>query len=176
MKDGRIVYENYRNNTNEETRFIAFSMTKSIISILVGVALEERRIKSLDNPIDRYLPELGSGGYRGVTIRQILQMRSGVDYEERYDFGNPGIAASNHEHSLVENVARFADAARTVNVKIRRGQCGNTRLWILPCSAGFSSESAAAARWRPTRPNDSGNPWARSRRLLHHGWPSRDGP
>ncbi len=36
------------------------------------------------------LPELKSGGYDGVTIRQILQMRSGVDYEERYDFGNPG--------------------------------------------------------------------------------------
>ena len=52
-----------------------------------------------------------------MTIRQILQMRSGVDYEERYDFGNPGIAANNHEHSLVENVARFADAARTMKRK-----------------------------------------------------------
>src|SRR6185312_15846203 len=49
MKDGRIVYETYRNNTNEATRFIAFSMTKSIISILVGIALQEQRIKSIED-------------------------------------------------------------------------------------------------------------------------------
>src|SRR5215468_2111801 len=46
MKGGRIVYETYRNQTNEATRFIAFSMTKSITSMLVGIALEEQRIKS----------------------------------------------------------------------------------------------------------------------------------
>jgi len=93
MKDGRIIYETYRNNTNERTRFIAFSMTKSITSLLIGIALQERRIQSIEDPITQYLPELRSGGYNGVTIRQILQMRSGVDYEERYDFGNPGVAA-----------------------------------------------------------------------------------
>jgi CubicO group peptidase (beta-lactamase class C family) len=158
MKDGRIVYENYRNNTNEETRFIAFSMTKSIISILVGVALEERRIKSLDDPIDRYLPELGSGGYSGVTIRQILQMRSGVDYEERYDFGNPGIAASNHEHSLVENVTRFADAARTVKRKNPPGTVWQYKTldtavlgWLIERVSGGSTLAAYTAQrlWEP---------------------------
>ncbi len=90
LKDGRIVSEIYRNNTDESTRFMAFSMTKSITSILIGRALEEKRIASLDDAITKYLPELGGGGYNGgVTIRQVLQMRSGVDYEERYDFGNP---------------------------------------------------------------------------------------
>jgi CubicO group peptidase (beta-lactamase class C family) len=113
-KDGRIVSEIYRNNTRDSTRFIAWSMTKSITSILVGCALQEGRIKSLDDPITRYLPELVGGGYDGVTIRQVLQMRSGVDYEERYDFGNPGTAARNHEYALVQNVVRFADAARTI--------------------------------------------------------------
>lgn len=114
MKDGRIVAEVYRNNTDERTRFIGWSMTKSITSILIGCALAERRIESLDDPVTRYLPELAGGGYDGVTIRQILQMRSGVDYEERYDFENPGVAARNHERALVRNVARFADVARTI--------------------------------------------------------------
>lgn len=114
MKDGRIVAEIYRNNTDERTRFIGWSMTKSITSILIGCALAERRIESLDDPVTRYLPELAEGGYDGVTIRQILQMRSGVNYEERYDFENPGVAARNHERALVRNVARFADAARTI--------------------------------------------------------------
>jgi CubicO group peptidase (beta-lactamase class C family) len=122
MKDGKIVSEIYRNNTNAATRFIAFSMTKSVTSILLGCALEEKRIRSIDDPITQYLPELKQGGYNGVTIKQVLEMRSGVDYEERYDFGNPGVAARNHELALVENVVRFADAAKTVPRKHPPGE------------------------------------------------------
>lgn len=114
IKDGKIVYENYRNYSNAQTQFIGWSMTKSIVSILVGVALEEGRIKSLDDDITDYLPELAGGAYKGVTIRQILAMRSGVDYVERYDFENPGIAAKNHILALVKNVARFVEAAKTI--------------------------------------------------------------
>lgn len=114
MKDGRIVSEIYRNNSVASTRFIGWSMTKSVTSVLMGCALAEKRIDSLDTPVSRYLPELKGGGYDGVTILQVMQMRSGVDYPERYDFANPGIAASNHIASLVKNVARFVDPARTI--------------------------------------------------------------
>jgi CubicO group peptidase (beta-lactamase class C family) len=114
IKDGRIVAEIYRNNSNERTRFIGWSMTKSITSVLIGCALAEGRFKSLDDRIETYLPELKGGGYEGVTIRQIMQMRSGVDYEERYDFEHPGTAASNHIAALVKNVARFVEPARTI--------------------------------------------------------------
>jgi CubicO group peptidase (beta-lactamase class C family) len=112
MKDGRIVSEIYRNNTDERSRFIGWSMTKSITSVLIGCALAEQRIDSLDAPITRYLPELSGGGYDGASIRDVMEMRSGVDYEERYDFENPGAAASNHIAALVRNTARFADVAR----------------------------------------------------------------
>jgi CubicO group peptidase (beta-lactamase class C family) len=114
MKDGRIVSEIYRNHTDASSRFIAWSMTKSITSVLIGCALADGSIDSLDTPISDYLPELRGGGYEGVTIRQVMQMRSGVDYEERYDFGNPGRAASNHIAALVRNTARFVDVARTL--------------------------------------------------------------
>ena len=114
MKNGRIVSEIYRNATSERSRFIAWSMTKSVTSMLIGCALAEGRIDSLDTPISRYLPELKGGGYEGVSIRHVMQMRSGVDYPERYDFANPGRAATNHIMSLVKNVTRFADAARTL--------------------------------------------------------------
>jgi CubicO group peptidase (beta-lactamase class C family) len=158
MKDGRIVYETYRNNTDESTRFIAFSMTKSITSLLVGIALEEHRIKSIDDPITSYLPELESGGYNGVTIRQILQMRSGVDYEERYDFGNPGVAARNHEHALVLNVARFADPARTIKRKNAPGSVWEYKTldtavlgWLIERVSGGSTVAAYTAQrlWEP---------------------------
>ena len=114
MMDGHIVSETYRNNTDERTRFIGWSMTKSITSVLIGCALAERRIDSLDTTITRYLPELSVGGYNGASIRDVMEMRSGVDYEERYDFETRGVAASNHIAALVRNTARFADAARTL--------------------------------------------------------------
>jgi CubicO group peptidase (beta-lactamase class C family) len=114
MKDGRIVSEIYRNATDERSRFIGWSMTKSVTSVLIGCALAQGRIDSLDTPISRYLPELRGGGYEGVSIRQVMQMRSGVDYEERYDFDHPGRAASNHIAALVKNTARFADVAQTL--------------------------------------------------------------
>lgn len=114
VKDGRIVSEIYRNNSDPRSRFIGWSATKSVTSVLIGCALEEGRIDSLDTPITRYLPDLAGGGYDGASIRQVMQMRSGVDYEERYDFANPGVAASNHIAALVRNTARFADAARAL--------------------------------------------------------------
>lgn len=114
MKDGHIVSEIYRNNTDPSSRFIAWSMTKSLTSVLIGCALADGSIDSLDTPISDYLTELRGGAYEGVTIRQVMQMRSGVDYEERYDFANPGTAASNHIAALVRNTARFADVARTL--------------------------------------------------------------
>ena len=153
MKDGRIVAEIYRNNTGPATRFMAFSMTKSITSVLIGCALEEKRIKSIDDAITVYLPELKSGAYNGVTIRQIMQMRSGVDYEERYDFGNPGTAARNHEQALVKNVARFADAARTIARKHPPGQVWQYKTldtavlgWLLERVSGGSTVAAYTAQ------------------------------
>jgi CubicO group peptidase (beta-lactamase class C family) len=158
MKDGRIVSEVYRNNTDETTRFMAFSMTKSITSVLIGCALAEGRIESLDAPITQYLPELKTGGYNGVTIRQILQMRSGVDYEERYDFGNPGTAARNHELALVKNVVRFADAARTIKRKAKPGELFEYKTldtavlgWLIERVSGGSTVAAYTAQrlWEP---------------------------
>jgi CubicO group peptidase (beta-lactamase class C family) len=158
MKDGRIVSEIYRNNTDQTTRFIAFSMTKSVTSVLIGCAVAEKRIASIDDPITKYLPELEAGAYKGVTIRQVLQMRSGVDYEERYDFGNPGIAARNHELSLVENVVRFADVARTVRRKHPPGEVFQYKTldaavlgWLLERVSGGSSVAAYTAQrlWEP---------------------------
>ncbi|WCT79877.1 serine hydrolase domain-containing protein [Novosphingobium humi] len=157
MKDGRIVTEIYRNGSNERTRFMGWSMTKSITSTLVGAALADGLIASLDDPITRYLPELKGGGYDGVTIRQILQMRSGVDYEERYDFANPGIAASNHINALVRNVARFADVARTIKRKSKPGEVFAYKTidtavlgWLIERVSGGSVAAYTARKlWEP---------------------------
>jgi CubicO group peptidase (beta-lactamase class C family) len=157
IKDGRIVTEIYRNGSNEQTRFMGWSMTKSVTSTLIGAALADGLIVSLDDPITRYLPELKTGGYDGVTIRQILQMRSGVDYEERYDFANPGIAASNHINALVKNVVRFADAARTIKRKSKPGEVFAYKTidtavlgWLIERVSGGSVAAYTARKlWEP---------------------------
>jgi CubicO group peptidase (beta-lactamase class C family) len=158
MKDGKIVSEIYRNNSNERTRFMGWSMTKSITSVLIGCALAEGRIKSLDDQITAYLPELKGGGYDGVTIRQIMQMRSGVDYEERYDFANPGTAARNHIAALVKNAARFADAARTIRRIHKPGEFFQYKTldtavlgWLIERVSGGSTIAAYMAQrlWEP---------------------------
>jgi CubicO group peptidase (beta-lactamase class C family) len=93
---------------------MGWSMTKSTTSLLIGCLVQERRIHSIDDDITSYLPELKQGAYAGATIRQVLEIRSGVAWQESYDFTNPGPAASAHINALVKNVQRFADPARRI--------------------------------------------------------------
>jgi CubicO group peptidase (beta-lactamase class C family) len=87
LKNGEIVYETYQLGLTPNTRWASGSMAKSITSTLVGAALADGHLKSLDDPVTRYLPRLAGSAYDGVTIRQLLQMRSGVAWDETY--GDP---------------------------------------------------------------------------------------
>ena len=112
IRHGKIVFENYRNRSDDMTRFISMSMAKTITSLLVGIALDEGKIASLDDPLTKYIPELKGTGYDGATVRDLLEMRSGVDYDERYDFGaHPSFAGKLHEQAIVLNKMRFASGA-----------------------------------------------------------------
>jgi hypothetical protein len=80
LHEDQIVYEKYLHGANQNSRFVSQSISKSIVSILVGAAVTGGKIKSVDDPVGKYLPYLASSGYRGVTIRSILEMATGVDY------------------------------------------------------------------------------------------------
>ncbi len=84
LKDGKVAFEDYELGTGPETRWPSFSMAKSVSSTLVGVAVQQGLIKGLDEPITQYLPELRGGAYDGVSIRNVLQMASGVKWDETY--------------------------------------------------------------------------------------------
>jgi len=84
LKDGQIAFEDYELGIGPETHWISFSMAKSIASTLVGVALADGSIRSLDDPVVRYVPALKGGAYDGVSVRQILTMSSGVRWVETY--------------------------------------------------------------------------------------------
>lgn len=84
VKNAQIVYERYFKNFNQDTRFTSMSMAKSFVSALVGIAIEEGLIGSVHDPITQYVPELKTSGYDNVPIKHILQMSSGVDFNEDY--------------------------------------------------------------------------------------------
>ncbi|WP_299500564.1 serine hydrolase [uncultured Roseobacter sp.] len=87
VQDGTILHEEYRLGASAASRFTSWSLAKSVLSALIGIALDEGHIASLDDPIDRYVPALASSGYVGVSIRDALTMSSGVAFDE--DYNNP---------------------------------------------------------------------------------------
>ncbi|MCX7284341.1 MAG: serine hydrolase [Novosphingobium sp.] len=158
IHDGKVVFEDYRNRTTPEDRFISFSMAKTITALLVGLALEDGKIASIDDPVSKYVPELNGGGYEGVSIRHVLQMRSGVAYEERYDFGaNPSLAAQIHMNAIVANTERFADRARTIGRATTPGSRFNYATldtavlgWVLERATGEKLAAYMSRRlWQP---------------------------
>jgi CubicO group peptidase (beta-lactamase class C family) len=84
LKNGKVVLEDYELGANAETRWPSFSMAKSVSSTLVGAAMQQGLVKSLDDPITQYLTEMKGGAYEGVSIRNVLQMASGVRWDETY--------------------------------------------------------------------------------------------
>jgi len=84
LKNGKIVLERYELGNTESTRWMSMSIAKSISSTLVGVAIHDGYIRSIDDPITTYLPTLIGSAYEGVTVRNLLQMASGVRWDETY--------------------------------------------------------------------------------------------
>lgn len=84
VKDGKIVLERYALGETENDRWTSFSVGKSVTSTLVGAAIKDGYIKSLDAPVTDYIAELKGGAYDGVTVRELLTMTSGVKWNEDY--------------------------------------------------------------------------------------------
>ena len=80
---GRLVFEHYANGTTAETPHILMSVSKSMLGLLVGV-LAARGELGLERPVTQYVPELRETAYRDATVRQLLDMRTGVAFDEDY--------------------------------------------------------------------------------------------
>lgn len=87
LKDGKIVHETYRLTGGPDVRWLSMSVGKSVVSALVGTAIADGAIKSVDEPVTTYLPGLAGSAYDGVKIKDILQMSSGAQWREEYSDG-----------------------------------------------------------------------------------------
>ncbi|NMO02914.1 serine hydrolase [Gordonia sp. TBRC 11910] len=121
VHNGSVAAEYYANGFSPIVAHQAWSMTKSFVSTLVGIALDQRRISSLDDPIERYVPELKATAWRGTTIRNILEMRSGIEWDEH-----------NQDLSRNNQVVEWVDMAMDYYSNGRIGRTRNAYIASLP--------------------------------------------
>lgn len=83
-----IVYEKYWGDYSADHMATIFSISKSITSLLCGIAIDDGYIHSVDDPVTDYLPELKKEDpmWQELTIRHLLDMRSGLDFDDVYEF------------------------------------------------------------------------------------------
>lgn len=84
LRQGEIVFEDYYLGTGPDDQRISWSIAKSYLSALFGVLLSEGAIGSIDDPVTQYAPSLAGSAYDGATIKDVLQMSSGVVFDEDY--------------------------------------------------------------------------------------------
>lgn len=84
IKNDTIQYEKYFKGYSQESIIPSFSMAKSVTSILIGCAIDDKIINSIDEPITKYIPELIENGFEKVSIKHLLQMTSAIKFRESY--------------------------------------------------------------------------------------------
>ncbi len=151
IKNDSLLFEKYWDGYNDSSYSGSFSMAKSITSILVGAALKEGKIKSLEEPVGHYLPEFASGEKAKVRIIDLLTMSSGSNWDESY--ANP--------FSVTAELYYGNDVYKTATgVKIMRPpgtyhtyKSGDTQLLglLLEKAIGRSLSAYASEKiWQPT--------------------------
>ncbi len=92
VKGDRVLLERYALGNDDASRWISFSIAKSVVSMLIGAAIKDGYFESEDDLVVDYLPQLKGGGYDRATIKHILQMSSGVGWNEDYDDPSSDVA------------------------------------------------------------------------------------
>ncbi|HET8732022.1 MAG TPA: serine hydrolase [Moraxellaceae bacterium] len=91
LQDGNVVFEQYFQGNDAQTLHISWSLAKSMISAMLGMAVRDGAIHSVQDPVDRYVPALRGTAYEGVPLKAVMQMSSGVAFNENYDDDNADV-------------------------------------------------------------------------------------
>lgn len=137
-----VLIEWYFHGADRRSWFVSQSVGKSIASILVGVAVEEDKIRSIGDPVTQYLPELAPSGYRNVTIKNVLQMATGVDYSEDYRDSTSGAAQIGA--MLITGTPSFSAFVGSMKpTAVPLARWAETRLWskLGAESSGYSCQA-----------------------------------
>jgi Asp-tRNA(Asn)/Glu-tRNA(Gln) amidotransferase A subunit family amidase/CubicO group peptidase (beta-lactamase class C family) len=122
VKDGKIVFEQYLMGNGRKTKWMSMSVVKSMTATLVGMAIKDGYIKDIDDALTDYLPRFRGSAYDGVSVRNLLQMASGVDWNETYT--DP---ASDRRAMLEAQIAQQPDAILNLMAELDRAAEPGTR-------------------------------------------------
>lgn len=165
IQDDKIRLERYGLGIGPDTRWVSFSMTKSLTSTLVGTALKSGAIGSLEDPVIRYLPALAGGGYDGVTVRQLLTMTSGVDWNEDYSDPNSDVA-----RFLQEPIVDGQDPVVTYMARLPRAHPPGEHWNYSTGETNLVGALVAAAEGRPLADLLSERIWSRAGMQADAAW------
>ena len=150
IKNDSLLYENYWDGYNDSSYSNSFSVAKSITSLLIGVAIKEGKINSVDEPVSNYLPEFGEGLGAKLLIRHLLTMSSGSDWDESY--ANPlSVTTESYYGTDLYKTATGVKIVREPGT-YHSYKSGDTELLglILTRATGKSvSEYASDVLWKP---------------------------
>jgi len=119
IKDGKVLYERYGLGNNEDSKWISFSVAKSVVSMLIGAAIQDGYIASVDEKVTHYLPLLKGSSYDQSSIANLLQMASGVQWNEDYADPESDVAAAYWStlplYKYLQNKPRHAEPGEKFN-------------------------------------------------------------
>lgn len=149
-QDNKLVHEEYWDNYSDSSLSNSFSAAKSIVSLLIGIAIDDGKIKSVDESICTYLPELKKQGCCEVTIKDVLTMSSGMCWDERYSGLSSNITKAYYGNNLSNLVYKLKPVTKS-------GMCFNyssintqVLAMILETTTGKSiSEYTSEKLWQP---------------------------
>jgi CubicO group peptidase (beta-lactamase class C family) len=110
LKDDTLLFEEYYRGNDEHSKAIVWSVSKSITSALFGIAVQEGFIGSVNETVTDYVPELTKSGYNNVRIKDVLQMSSGVEFNEDYGKFNSDINKLGRYFALNKPLVKFINS------------------------------------------------------------------
>jgi CubicO group peptidase (beta-lactamase class C family) len=156
IKDGKIVLERYGLGRTADDRWTSFSVAKSVTSTLVGAAIKDGYIKSIDDPVTRYIPDLKGSAYDTVTVKQFLTMSSGVKWNEDYTDPNSDVARSGFEpvkgriNPIVAYMRRLPrEAAPGTKFNYKTGETDLAGILVSSATHKTLSQYASEKIWKP---------------------------
>lgn len=120
LHDGKLRLERYGLDFDASGRWTSFSVAKSMTSTLVGAAIRDGSIKSMDDKVSAYIPQMKGSAYDDVSIRQLLTMTSGVKWNEDYADPNADVAKFNN-HKPEEGVDSLVSYMRKLPREVPPG-------------------------------------------------------
>jgi len=151
IKDGSIVYERYGLGNDENSRWTSYSVAKSVVSMLIGAAVRDGYISSVDEKVTKYLPRLEGSPYEQTSIANLLQMSSGVQWNEDYSDPESDIARASWKtidlYDYLRTKTRLAKPGEKFNYNTAETNLAGT---LLRSAIGNNlAEYLSEKIWRP---------------------------